>query len=427
MKTNHLLLFLMLLFLFSCEGEKIDFSIINRSIRVKARIDGVKTRVANDTWSEGDVIGIYMITAGEGLSAESVLAKNAKYVTEGDGAFNPVAVAHDVKFPIDGAGVDFIAYYPHGTVSAAFEYSVDVTDQTDQTAIDLLYSNNATGLNKNSTFVDLDFSHQLSKIIVHLGTIDGSALKDVAVTIKGVDTKGKFSLADKSQTTSGKGNIEMKMSGDGASAEAIVLPAGSLTDATLEIINGEYSYVYDLNSAVNITKFESGYKYIYTIVLDTRSPLSATTSISGWLDGPGEMATVVKDSKIYRPVGGGTPENPYTVEDARNLSPINGAWVKGYIVGYYSGTTVGSFSNDLADNGQIKVTSLALAESPVETSGSKTFPVSLPTGEIRENLNLKTHPENLGKEVKLKGNIGPYYGSIGMQNVTAYEFILAGR
>ena len=427
MKTNHLLLFLMLSFLFSCEGERIDFSIIDRSIRVKARIDGVKTRAANDTWSEGDGIGIYMITAGEALSAESVLAKNAKYVTEGDGAFNPAAVAHDVKFPIDGASVDFIAYYPHGTVSAAFEYSVDVTKQTDQAAIDLLYSNNATDLNKNSASVDLNFSHQLSKIIVHLRTIDGSVLKDVSVTIKGVDTKGKFSLADKSQTTSGKGNIEMEMSGDGVSAEAIVLPTESLEEATLEIINGEYGYVYDLNSAVNITKFESGYKYTYTIELDTRLPLSATASVSDWLDGPSEMATVVKDFEVYQPVGGGTLENPYTVEDARNLRPTNGVWVKGYIVGYYSGTTIGSFSNDLTDTIKIKTSSLALAESPAETNGSKTASISLPTGKIRDNLNLKTNPENLGKGVILKGNIGPYYGAGGMPDVTAYEFIPAGR
>ncbi len=424
MKANYPVFFLMLPFLLACEGERIDFSIINRSIRVSARIDGVKTRASNDTWTEGDAVGIYMVTAGEGLSVESVLAKNAKYVTGGDGTFNPAAVSHDVKFPIDGTNVDFIAYYPYGTVSAAFEYAVDVTDQTDPSAIDLLYSGNAEGLNKNSPSVDLSFSHQLSKLVVHLKTIDGSALVNTAVTIKGVDTQGKFSLVDKSQTTSAKGNIAMRMGDGGAFAEAIVLPVESLAGATLEIINGEYGYVYDLNSSATVASFEPGYKYTYTIELDTRSPLSATATIADWLDAPGETATVAKDFQVYRPVGEGTPENPYTVEDARNISPVNGVWVKGFIAGGYTGSTVGSFTNDLINNMNIKETSLALAGSPGETSGSKTFPVSLPPGEIRDNLNLKTHPGNLGKVVKMKGNIGTYYGAPGMPNVAAYAFIV---
>lgn len=424
MKTNHLLLFLILPFLHACEGERIDFSIINRSIRVKACIDGVKTRASNDTWTEGDAIGIYMVTAGNKLAEESVRAKNAKYVTKGDGTFNPAAVSCDVKFPIDGTNVDFVAYYPYGTINAAFEYTVDVADQTDQSAIDLLYTDNTTDLNKNSPSVDFSFSHQLSKLVVHLKTIDGSALTNTAVTIKGVNTRGMFSLADKSQTTSAKGNIAMKMRDSGVSAEAIVLPVESLSGVTLEMINGEYGYVYDLNSSTIITSFEPGYIYTYTIELDTRSPLSATATIADWLVAPGETATVSKDFKVYKPVGEGTLENPYTLEDARNVSPSSGVWVKGFIAGGYAGTTVGTFTNDLTNNTKVKDTSLALAESPGETIGAKTFPVSLPPGEIRDNLNLKTNPGNLGKEVKIKGKIGTYYGAMGIPDATAYVFIV---
>ncbi|MEA4995430.1 MAG: DUF6359 domain-containing protein, partial [Petrimonas sp.] len=88
------------------------------------------------------------------------------------------------------------------------------------------------------------------------------------------------------------------------------------------------------------------------------------------------------------------------------------------------GNTVTSFTNDLTDSTKIKITSLALAELPGETSGSKTFPVSLPLGEIRDNLNLKTNPGNLGKEVKIKGKIGTYYGAMGIPDATAYVFIV---
>jgi len=50
--------------------------------------------------------------------------------------------------------------------------------------------------------------------------------------------------------------------------------------------------------------------------------------------------------------------------------------------------------------------------------------VSLPPGEIRDNLNLKTNPGNLGKEVKIKGKIGTYYGAMGIPDATAYVFIV---
>lgn len=318
--------------------------------------------------------------------------------------------------------MDFIAYYPHGTINAAFEYTVDVTNQSDQSAIDLLYADNATDLNKNSTSVNLSFSHQLSKLVVHLKTIDGSALTNTAVTIKGVNTRGMFSLVDKSQTNSVKGDIAMKMRDNGASAEAIVLPADNLVGATLEIIDGEYGYVYDLNNS-KIILFEPGYIYTYTIELNTCHLLSATATITDWLAAPGDMVTVSKNFKVYKPVGEGTLENPYTIEDARNVSPSSEVWVKGFIAGGYVGNSVNSFTNVLTNDSKVKKTALALAESPGETNGAKTFPVSLPPGEIRDTLNLVTHPDNLGKEVKIKGKINTYYSTIGMPNATAYVFI----
>lgn len=421
MKTNYFLLILTVIFLVSCEGDKIDFTAFKRSINVNASIQGAKTRASNDAWDDGDAIGIFMKNAGELLSPESVLAKNAKYQTQGNGSFTPASVSQDVKFPLDGSAVDFVAYYPHGTVSSAFEYSIDVTNQSNQAAIDLLYADNAKALSNNEN-VNFSFSHQLSKIIVVLNSIDGSALSDVSVTLKGLNTKGKFSLIDASQTTSSKGNVKMKIADNGQLAEAIVLPTSTLAGVTIEILNGEYGYVYDLNSLPNIVSFESGVRYTFTITLDTRSPLSAAATISDWTDAPGEELTLSKSYEIYEPFGAGTQDNPYTIEDAQHILPVNDVWVKGYIVGYYSGTSQGSFTNDVSDKNTIKDTALALAFTSTETSAKKTFPIQLP-GAVRADLNLKTNPNNLGKEVKIRGNIGTYYGAPGMPSVSACEFV----
>lgn len=421
MKKNKLFLLLMLAFLFSCEGEEIDYSIVNRSISVTARIDGVKTRAADDNWTNGDVIGIYMLAAGEALSNESVLTKNAKYSTTGDGFFTPTNAASEIKLPIDGSNVDFIAYYPQGTISAAYEYSIDVTKQEDPGAIDLMYADNAKNLNKSSNVVNFSFAHQLSKIIVNITNQDGSPLSDVTATIKGSSAKGKFSLIDKALTLSTKGNIKMKVSNSGNSAEAIVLPTENLTGITLEVTSGLAGYTHSLAALEHIMAFEPGYKYTFNVVLDNRESAIVGAIISNWNDGPSETITMPKEFDVYVPDGAGTLEDPFTIEDGQHLEDLTGVWVKGYIVGYYTSTSLGSFSNDIG--GSVVDTKIALAAVLGETVGANTFPVQLPSGTIRNALNLKDNPGNLGKEVLIKGTLATYNGGPGINPSTDYQFV----
>ena len=51
------------------------------------------------------------------------------------------------------------------------------------------------------------------------------------------------------------------------------------------------------------------------------------------------------------------------------------------------------------------------------------MPVQLPSGSIRTELNLKTHPENLGKKVQITGTLGAYFSVPGLQSAKAYTFI----
>ena len=429
MKTNYLLLSLMLAFLFSCEGERIDYSIFNRSIQVNARIDGAKTRATNDEWADGDAIGIYMVTAGEVLSAESGLEKNAKYTTQGNGVFNPTTPANDVKFPMDGSNVDFIAYYPHKTIPASLDYSIDVSNQSNQAAIDIMYSNNVTGKNSSSPEVVLQFSHKLTKLVFNIApSVAGTDLSGLHAKLTDFNPSGKLSLKDGSVTaTSTKKDIRLKVSADGKTAEAIVIPTTDLTGKKLIIEHGAVGYEYVLSAAENIKEFNSGFRYTYNLTLDPNVAIvsvSAAATISAWSEGPTETVTLNKNYNAYQPTGAGTQENPYTVVDAKNSWLEEGIWVQGYIVGYYTTSAVSSFSTDLSNPENVKDTALALAASPTETVGSNTFPVQLPTGAIRTALNLKTNPGNLGKEIKIKGNSGTYYGSIGMPSgISAYEFI----
>ncbi len=412
----------------SCEGEIIDQYSLDRSIKVNANIINPTTRASNSSWSSGDFIGIYMKNANQELSDKSALEKNAKYTTNGDNKFKPASTASDIKFPADGERVDFIAYYPHSTISNTLHYTIDVSNQDSQEEIDLMYSDNAIGLNRNSNNVDLQFSHQLSKIMVDIKTKDGAPLKDVTASIKGINTKGKFSLIDKSISSSTKGNIKMKVNSKGDIAEAILIPTDNLAGVTLEITHGKFAYVYELNSSSKIKSFDSGYKYSYTMTLDPNSNnvsvvINPSSSINNWTEGPSENATLGKDSEIEETSGNGTKESPYSIDDARNKSGEKAVWVKGYIVGYYVGNTTKTFSRDLYDIDEVKTTSFALATSKGETDGNKTFPVALKLGKVRDALNLSDNPNNLDKEVVIKGNIDSYYGAIGFKESSDFELI----
>ncbi len=124
--------------------------------------------------------------------------------------------------------------------------------------------------------------------------------------------------------------------------------------------------------------------------------------------------------------GQGTQEAPYTVADVQNLdNPKTESWVKGYIVGFVVGTkvdeTTSFFSTD-ADS--VANTNLLIADDAAEKDYAKCLPVQLPSGEVRDALNLQDNPGNLGKSVALKGTLDAYFGICGVKSVT--EYLLEG-
>ena len=96
-----------------------------------------------------------------------------------------------------------------------------------------------------------------------------------------------------------------------------------------------------------------------------------------------------------------------------------GVYVKAYIVGCVSGQAYeeGATFSVLQD---VK-TNLLIAASASETDPSKCMPVQLPSGAVRNGLNLADNPDNLGKEVLLYGNIEAYFKVPGLKSVTYAE------
>ncbi|MBP5506305.1 MAG: hypothetical protein J6Y23_00460 [Prevotella sp.] len=124
--------------------------------------------------------------------------------------------------------------------------------------------------------------------------------------------------------------------------------------------------------------------------------------------------------------GGGDPQGdagsyskPYSVTEAIAAGTGAGVYVKAYIVGCVSGKVYeeGATFSVLQD---VK-TNLLIAASASETDPSKCMPVQLPSGAVRNGLNLADNPDNLGKEVLLYGNIEAYFKVPGLKSVTYAE------
>ena len=111
----------------------------------------------------------------------------------------------------------------------------------------------------------------------------------------------------------------------------------------------------------------------------------------------------------------GSYSNPISVSKA--LSTDNSekpwAWVKAVIVGYVAS---GSYSDAKFTAEDAIETNLLISDSPSSTNPDNCMPVQLPSGALRTGLNLKAHPELLGKEILIYGQLDTYMKVPGLKS-----------
>ncbi|MDD7732698.1 MAG: DUF6359 domain-containing protein [Firmicutes bacterium] len=108
---------------------------------------------------------------------------------------------------------------------------------------------------------------------------------------------------------------------------------------------------------------------------------------------------------------------PLSVVEAKKIENNKECTVEGYIVGsLISGNLVDPAASQSAFN-------LALADARNEKNPDKIMPIYLADSNFMKILNVKDHPENLGKRIKLTGKRQPYFKQPGLILITAYEFV----
>ena len=119
------------------------------------------------------------------------------------------------------------------------------------------------------------------------------------------------------------------------------------------------------------------------------------------------------------PTDGGTKDAPYTIAQVLSGSLSGTGWAEGYIVGWVDGMTLSEGAKFNAES-TIR-TNILVADKAGETNLSNCVPVQLPSGSVRDALNLSDNPGNFGKKVKLNGSFEKYFGASGIKSVTEYE------
>lgn len=394
------------------------------AVKFQSSIQGtVQPRAAGSTWANGDQIGIFMKNAGQALSDANIVdnAKNKRYETiSGNGSFTPLS-GNTIYYPESG-NVDFVAYYPHSTNTKLnnFVYEVDVTNQTSQEDIDLLYANNATGLNKGTPNATLSFSHKLTKVVFNVSAGTGVAnLNGLTIKIAGMKTKADFALANAALTVDGTStadiNVKTTTSGTDVIGEAIVIPVtdagGSVVTFTIPSVG---SFTWTIPAS---TEYEGGNKYSYDVELKNtgggaaQTELALTASINDWVGGANESIAIDNGGVTG---GAGTQASPYTISQALTKTGESGKWVSGFIVGSTSKTK--SFGTPSTEN-------ILIAETAGETDETKCIPVDIASSTVKANLDIVAHPELIGTQIKVQGDIvsNIFNNTLSMTNIVAQE------
>lgn len=432
-----------MLSLTSCMQDHPSPSDVQKEIKVSASIEGatipgVKTRVT-EKWDDEDAIGLFMKKSGTSLSTSS-LAVNAKYYTNGGGNFSP-APSNEIYFPFNNDIVDFIAYYPYKDDLEGLNYPVDVSNQSNLSDIEFLYSDDMKEKSASDENVDLTFKHQLSTVILDISMVDGfqKDLIGLTVDITNVNTKASFSLVDgKFKDESDPKSVSFNMSSDGSKAKALLLPTASLDNKSLVFSLDDVIYTCDLSTAEEIDSFNKSTIQILNIALkpgENPKIVNVKVNIEDWIDGKTEDL-IAEENSTYTPpgkpaegdeddeedlneeddqyMGDGSYGRPFTVEQVQIINPAKDKWVKGYIVGYYALSSKSSLNKNPVNQNNV-----AIADSPMETNPEQTFKINFDSNVyVGDPINLKNNPENKSKMAYFRGDIAQSNNISLLKNVT---------
>lgn len=288
MKNMYVLATLALLFFASCSDD--DYSgkdLAGTLAQIKGTINEAATRAAETSWTDGDCIGVTVVSGSE---------INIQYQQSGTSGTFTVVNEDDAIYMKGSTGVTLNAYYPYtgenGTSPGVIAVNTGSANQTSVTQpnIDFLFAT-AQGSRTNPA-VDFRFDHKMSKLIFVFLADEGVTLSGIKYTLAGLSLNGTFDTGT-GNTLAGTSTTDLTMNvalpGSGSMASSLILLPQDVETLQMELqMNGKY-----YTSSIEDLYMISGYEYTYNVTIHasggTEIPKMTITqsTINPWTPGGG--------------------------------------------------------------------------------------------------------------------------------------------
>lgn len=261
----------------------------------------IGSRAADNAWQAGDAIGVMMLEAGSAVPAQG--GTNYKYVTAaGDGTFAAADKENTAWYPKDGSEVDVVAYYPYmgGMDATSLSVAVNVKQQDNLPAIDLMTCGRVAGLSSKKPDAKLAFRHRLSKLVVKVKVdkaLGDLSLEGAGAVLSGTPVTATWNLLEDKLAGVGEAtDISLPLSASGTVATAIVLPVAATGKSIAVKLADGTSFVAAIGDEL---AFQSGTVNTCTMTLRPHAA-DISVSVAPWSDGvDAEMRAVSLDIPSY--------------------------------------------------------------------------------------------------------------------------------
>lgn len=283
--------------------EAVPLQLTGLTIR-ESTAESLDARVSSNKWDVNDQIGVFLLQDDTYNIVAN--ASNKVYFTEnGDGKFLPLSmdgVDNTLYLPADGSYMDIVAYYPYKKLTDNI-FSVDVTNQSNQAALDLMRGTpDKPAYNNANPQANLTFNRKMSQIMITMQAgegVDETELQGTQIQLEGFHSTGSYDpIRDKLVIGENVSTVNLLVAEDGKSAMGIVLPEDKAAQRKLVIRAGYNSngvpFTYDISDEQG---FLPGKSYSFSVTF-FREGIEVGTSITDWVDGGRTEGTVVDDSDI---------------------------------------------------------------------------------------------------------------------------------
>jgi len=264
----------------------------NNEIRLMSTVNFTKSEY--DTQLNKDSkVGFYVTEWQDATTPGSLLTKNlyenVLLTALGNGKFE---YGNKMYYPLSGNKVDFYTYHPYQSskpsdlTAIPFTIKADQTDLTNYLASDLLWAKK-TGVARTNLVIPIEFRHTLSKLEFVVKKGEGVDLKNLnKVEVLEVASETSLDL-EKGSITQAKGTpvdviaLGIKPTTEAIleGGEAIIIPQTIAKDKKLLRISlGDVTFSY---TPSDVTTFEPGKKYIYTITVNM-GDIEVSSTIKDW-------------------------------------------------------------------------------------------------------------------------------------------------